>query len=152
MRILKYMIFLVAVLAFMVFMGHKETLSPEETLVIAEFENFSEQEQTTPPVIASEIPPTPPLPATTTPPVITQTPQTPTTTPTPFVPSLPNGTVIEDSVNVRSGPGLDFPVVTQLYMDDQVFLGELVNEWYQLTIEGRKLYINAEFVIKTPTQ
>lgn len=146
MRILKYMIFLVAVLAFMVFLGHKETLSPEETTAIVDFQNMVAREQTTPVAAASESPVIGQI--STAPPSATSSSE-----PIAFLDrTIPNGTVLEDSVNVRSAPGLDFPVVTQLYKGDRVIIGENVNGWYELLLDGRKYYISADFVSLSPIQ
>lgn len=147
MRILKYMIFLVSVLAFMVFLGHKETLTVDETLAIAEFEKQEILLQQAPIAAASENP----LPGNT-----SGTPSVDGTTPphteTVLTRTIPNGTVLEDSVNVRSGPGLDFPVVTQLYKGDQVIVGENINGWYELQLNGRRFFVSAEWVSVSPTQ
>lgn len=148
MKILKYMIFLVAVLSFMVFFGHKETLSPEESLAITEFEDLTAQNSTTP-VAAAD--PTPGAGSTTSAGSQPQTSPATDTTPL-YLKTTPNGTVLEDSVNVRSGPGLDFPVVTQLYKGDQVILGNNFNGWYELNLDGRKYYISADFVLMAPVQ
>ena len=151
MRILKYMIFLVAVMAFMVFFGHKETLSPEETLAITEFEHQSAFRSQTP--VAGEEPvPGPPTTVTTTGTTTATRTTSPTRTASFLNQTTPNGTVLEDAVNVRSGPGLDFPVVTQLYRGDQDVLGSNVNGWYELHLQGRKYYISSEWVTLTPIQ
>lgn len=151
MRILKYMIFLVAVMAFMVFFGHKETLSPEETLAITEFENQAAFRPQTP--VAGEDPiPGAPTTLPTTGAAATTGSTLPAQTDSFLNRTTPNGSILEDSVNVRSGPGLDFPVVTQLYKGDPVILGRTINGWYELLLQGRKYYISTEWVTLTPIQ
>lgn len=144
MRILKYMIFLVTILAFMVFLGHKEALSPEETLAIAEFQNQADSISTTPFAAASETPGTGQTPSSTT---------TSSKEPSTLVEqTIPNGTVLEDSLNVRSGPGFEYPVVTQLYKGDAVIIGENHDGWLELLLNGRVFYVSAEFISLSPIQ
>lgn len=153
MRALKYLAFFLAVFAFMVFFGHQEKLDPTETLAITEFEAKVALDNSSPVAVASETPVTP---------ILTQpgTVTVPSTTPQPSsvpagpvtVPTVANGEILEDSVNVRSGPGLDFPVVTQLYRWDKVILGQQNNGWFELYIDGHKYYVNAEFAVLNPVQ
>lgn len=149
MRILKYMVFLVAILAFMVFLGHEETLSPEETLAIAEFQKYVANEAknnvaNTKEAVASETHSTGQNPSSNT--IASNKPHSL------LDQTIPNGTVLEDSLNVRSGPGLDYPVVTQLYKGDAVIIGENHSGWYELLLDGLIFYISAEYVTLSPVQ
>lgn len=148
MRALKYLAFFLAVFSFMVFFGHQETLNANEALAISEFEARSAQEAAQPVQVASETP-APPLTFVSTQPA---TPTSTGTSATGAIPSTYNGQILEDSVNVRSGPGLDYPVVTQLYKWDPVILGSLANGWFELYIDGHKYYISAEFAALNPVQ
>ena len=148
MRALKYLTFLVAIFAFMVFFGHKDTLAPDESSAITQFETQVAIEQAQPVEVVSKTPGAP---------SITEPSTVPTTsTPLPLtsttIPTIVNGEILEDSVNVRSGPGLDFPVVTQLYRWDQVVLGEQVDGWFELFMDGHKYYVSSEFVVLSPVQ
>lgn len=148
MRALKYLAFLLAVFAFMVFFGHQEKLDAAEAIAITEFEARVAQEDAQPLAVVSENlktptatqPSTVPVPSTTTPATGTA------------VPTVVNGEILEDSVNVRSGPGLDFPVVTQLYRWDKVILGQQKNGWFELYIDGHKYYVSSDFAVLNPVQ
>lgn len=145
MRALKYLAFLVAVFAFMAFARFQETLTPNESMALEQFNKKVAIEESAQ-AVASEVP--------------TPGPVTPSTTPAVAQPDappepaddepLPNGYVLEDVVNVRRGPGLDYPVITQLYKWDEVVLGELVNDWYEIFIDGEKLYISADYAALNP--
>lgn len=150
MRALKYLAFLVAIFAFMVYFGHQDKLDPAESMAITEFEAQVANEKSQPLELVSKTP----APSSATGPTPLTVPAT--TIPIPLtsagIPTTINGEILEDSVNVRSGPGLDFPVVTQLYRWDQVILGEQVDGWFELYIDGHKYYISAEFAALNPVQ
>lgn len=144
MRFLKYMIFLVAILASMVFLGHEETLTPEETSLIAEFQNPAANKSNTSMAVALETENAGQNPTSTT---------TASSQPVSLLDqTIPNGTVLEDLLRVRSGPGLDYPVITHLYKGDAVIIGKNLNGWYELLLDGRILYISADYVSHSPIQ
>jgi|LSQX01.1.fsa_nt_gb hypothetical protein len=144
MRILKYMIFLVAILAFMVFLGHEEALSPTETTAIADFQTEVLPEENTKADVVTE--------KNNTGNNSSSTSTASTKTPSFLDKKIPNGTVLEDFLHVRSGPGLNHPVITQLYKGDAVIIGENHNGWYELLLDGRILYVFAEYVSLSPIQ
>lgn len=145
MRALKYLAFLVGVFAFMVFASFKETLTPDESMALDQFNNQVALEERVQ-AVASE----------------GQTPSgsvNPTSSPIVTGPSTPgevagqlnpNGYILEDNVNVRRGPGLDYSVVTQLYKWDEAVLGELENGWYEIFIDGETFYISSDFAALNP--
>ena len=147
MRGLKYLAFLVGVFAFMAFASFQETLTPDETLALSQFEKQVANEQRTE-AVASEAPtPGAPSPSTTTPGLTL--PVEPSVPLQPEAP-LPNGYILEDNVNIRTGPGLDYPVVLMLYKWDDAVLGNLENGWYEIFIDGEKLFISADFAALNP--
>ncbi len=57
------------------------------------------------------------------------------------------GVVLEDNLNVRTGPGTDYPVAGMLYRNDEVqLLGEAAEGWWKIDHEGRISYVSAEFI------
>ena len=154
MRALKYLAFLLAVFAFMVFFGHQEKLDPTESIAITEFEARVAQENAQPIAVVSENLKTPGVTQPTNVTVPSTTAAATVTTPPAMtgIPTIANGEILEDSVNIRSGPGLDFPVVTQLYRWDKVILGEQSNGWFELYIDGHKYYVSSDFAVLNPVQ
>lgn len=145
MRALRYLAFLVAVFAFMAFASFQENLTPDEALALDQFNKLVEREERAQ-AVASEVPtPGTVVPSTT--PVATEP-----ATPVEVIEEKPrpNGYILEDNVNVRRGPGLDYPVVTQLYKWDEAVLGELLNGWYEIFIDGETLYVSDDFAALNP--
>lgn len=146
-RVLTYIGFFALVFSFMVFFGHKEKLAATEMAKVEQFE--ARLQNNAPIALASseetpvEVTPTEePVHFPTTDEVIVES-----SNPVSTLPQAPaNGEVLEDSVNVRSGPGLDYPVVRQMYRWDQVTLGESINGWVEIFIDGQKFYISQDFV------
>ncbi|KAF5064285.1 hypothetical protein DSECCO2_285740 [anaerobic digester metagenome] len=132
-QVIKYTFFLVAVMAWMIVLGPKETLTAEEQSYVQEFIAQVDSEPAAPTQVASETV------------VPTMTEGTPS--------DLKYGIVLEDSVNIRKGPGVDFPAVMQLFKGNEVQLvEELVGGWWKVSINGTQLYIKSEFVsVKTMT-
>lgn len=137
MRALKYLAFFVAVFAFMVFARFEESLSPDENLALSQFQTQVSMENENASVVASEEP----------------TPGNTISANSTYTSSIkPNGYILEDSVNIRTGPSLDFPVVTQLYKWDEVALGTLTNGWYEIFLNGETLYVSSDFATLSPFQ
>lgn len=98
----------------------------------------------TPLVTPTETPTPGPTPTATETPVPTPTPtSTPTFTPTPFV------RVIAALANVRTGPGVDYPVVTQLPGETEITVVGRIPEgtWLQICcVNGESVWISADVV------
>ncbi len=119
-RTLKYVFFLVAVMAWMIVLGPKETLTAEEQLYLTEFTAQLDAPSAAPVQVASE---------------------------TPVVSDTQYGVILEDSVNLRTGPGVDFPAVGQLFKGNQVtIVNQLVGGWTKIAFEGTQYYISSEFI------
>lgn len=131
----KYLIFLVAVMAWMIILGPKETLTAQEQLYVQEFIAQAEAEPAVPQQVVSETPITPAAPS------------VPNTSDTPSDASPAYGIIIEDSVNVRTGPGLDYRAVMHLFKGNEVQLvQEVPGGWWKISINGSLYYIKSEFV------
>lgn len=139
---LKYLIFLVAVMAWMIVLGPKETLTAEEQLYVQEFTAQAEAEPAVPTQVVSETP------------VVPVTPTAPSTAPAvtgnaaaPSDSAVTYGIILEDSVNVRSGPGLDYRAVMHLFKGNEVTLvQEMPGGWWKIAVNGSLYYIKSEFV------
>lgn len=119
-RTLKYIVFLAVVMAWMIVLGPKETLTAEEQKYVQEFIAELEPQPAQPTQVASE---------------------------TPIASSTQYGVIIEDNVNVRQGPGLDFTAVGQLFKGDEVELvSEIVGGWWKINLEGAFYYVKSDFV------
>lgn len=119
-RTLKYIVFLAVVMAWMIVLGPKETLTAEEQKYVQEFIAELEPQPAQPTQVASE---------------------------TPIASSTQYGVIIEDNVNVRQGPGLDFTAVGQLFKGDEVELvSEIVGGWWKITLDGAFYYVKSDFV------
>lgn len=60
------------------------------------------------------------------------------------------GIVLEDNLNVRSGPGIDYPVAGMLFRNDRIQLLEKTAEgWWKIQFNDRISYVNAEFIAPT---
>lgn len=119
-RTLKYIVFLAVVMAWMIVLGPKETLTAEEQMYVQEFIAELESQPAQPTQVASE---------------------------TPIASSTQYGVIIEDNVNVRQGPGLDFTAVRQLFKGDEVELvSEIVGGWWKINLEGAFYYVKSDFV------
>lgn len=57
------------------------------------------------------------------------------------------GYVLEDNVNVRTGPGLDFSIAGRLYRNEEIkLLEELPSGWWKIDYAGRSCYVSSEFI------
>lgn len=128
----------------MVFFGHKEALSPTEAIDIETFQNQASSDTNTSVPTDSETPST------------EQTLSSTTTSGyesrTLLEQTIPNGTVLEDFLHVRVGPGLEYTVITQLYKGDPVIIGENHNGWLELLLDGRIFYVSDEYISLSPSQ
>lgn len=126
---LKYIVFLVAVMAWMILLGPKDTLTANEELYVQEFIAQLESEPKAPTQLASEVPPT------------QITPDAPVSS------NIKYGIINENSVNVRTGPGTDYPIARQLFQGNEV---ELVEEmdggWWKISLEDSLFYVKNDFV------
>ena len=127
----------------MVFFGHKEALSPTEAIDIETFQNQASSDTNTSGAVSET----------------TSTRQTSSSTTTSGYESrtlleqtIPNGTVLEDFLHVRVGPGLEYTVITQLYKGDPVIIGENHNGWLELLLDGRIFYVSDEYISLSPSQ
>lgn len=60
------------------------------------------------------------------------------------------GVVLEDNLNVRTGPGTDFPVAGMLYRNDEIrLLEETPQGWWKIEYNGRLSFVSAEFIAPT---
>ncbi len=57
--------------------------------------------------------------------------------------AVKTGLVNADLLNVRSGPGLDFPPVAQLQRDSQVVILETNNEWDRI---GDNRWVYSDYI------
>lgn len=133
---LKYIIFLVAVMAWMIILGPKETLTANEEQYVQEFIAQLDSEPVTANELASEVTPT----------------QTTSNTSTvsdnnPVQSNTKYGIINENSVNVRTGPGLDYPAVRQLFQGDEVELvEEVAGSWWKIAIQESLYYVKNDYV------
>lgn len=113
-------------MAWMIVLGPKETLTAEEQLYLTEFTAQLEAQPADPVQVASE---------------------------TPIASDVQYGIVMEDNVNVRTGPGVDFPAALQLFKGDEVqIVSELVGGWTKIRINEVNYYMSSEFItIRTMT-
>lgn len=126
---LKYIVFLVAVMAWMILLGPKDTLTANEELYVQEFIAQLESEPKEPTQLASEVPPA------------QITPDSPVSS------NIKYGIINENSVNVRTGPGLDYPIARQLFQGDEVELvEEVVGGWWKISNEESLFYVKNDFV------
>lgn len=107
-------------MAWMIVLGPKETLTAEEQLYLTEFTAQLDAPSAAPVQVASE---------------------------TPIVSDIQYGIILEDSVNVRTGPGVDFPAVRQLFKGNEVeIVNELVGGWTKISFEGTQFYVSSDFI------
>lgn len=64
------------------------------------------------------------------------------------------GTITSDSsLNVRSGPGRDYDVITKVSNDVTLAItGETDNGWYQVQVDGKTGFVSGEYVDAEPAQ
>lgn len=144
---LKYIVFLVAVMAWMILLGPKDTLTANEELYVQEFiaelesepikdnqlvEESSTQTEAPPTQVASEDSPT----------------QTASeVSPTQVASNIKSGIINENSVRVRTGPGIDYEIARLLFQGNEV---ELVEEmdggWWKIILNDSFFYVKSDYV------
>lgn len=57
------------------------------------------------------------------------------------------GAVLEDGLNVRTGPGIDYPIYGMLNRTDEVqLLAEMPGGWWKIALDGYAYYVKSEFI------
>lgn len=144
---LKYIVFLVAVMAWMIVLGPKDTLTANEELYVQEFiaelesesiedsqlvEESSTQTEAPPTKVASEVSPNQ---------------GDSEVSATQVASNIKYGIINENSVRVRTGPGIDSEIARLLFQGNEV---ELVEEmdggWWKIILDGTFFYVKNDFV------
>lgn len=139
---LKYIVFLVAVIAWMIVLGPKDTLTANEELYVQDFiaelesdpikDNQFGEESSTKTDVASEGSPNQ---------------GDSEGSPNQVASNIKYGIINENSVNVRTGPGLDYPIARQLFQGDEVeLIEEMDGGWWKISIEESFFYVKSDFV------
>lgn len=133
---LKYVVFLVAVMAWMIILGPKETLTAGEQVYVQEFIAQLDSEAETSNEVAFEGTPT------------KNTSNTSTVSENnPAQTNMRYGIINENSVNVRTGPSTDYPALQQLFQGDQVELVEEVDGgWWKIVIQESFYFVKNDYV------
>lgn len=119
-RSLKYIFFLTAVLAWMIVLGPKETLSAEEQIYLNEFVAQTEIENSSQSQVAADVP---------------------------LASGNQFGIVLDDGLKVRTGPGVEYPAIMMLYRNDEVqLLEQTAGGWWKILINGSEYYVKSEYV------
>lgn len=111
---------LVAVLAWMIFSGHKESLSAKEVASIQEFDRIVAANAKAPVAVASEAP---------------------------VAHSVQTGIIADNQVRLRVGPGTDQTVALLLNQGDQVELVEKTADgWWKVRYNGGYYFVHGDWV------
>lgn len=117
---LKYIFFLTAVMTWMIVLGPKEGLSAQEQIYLQDFVAQTEMESSPNAQVAAEVP---------------------------ISSGIQYGIVLEDGLNVRSGPGTEYPSVMMLYQDSEVQLVEQVpGGWWKILVDTNNYYVKSEYI------
>lgn len=117
---LKYIFFLTAVMTWMIVLGPKESLSAQEQIDLQTFVAQTEMESSPNAQVATEVP---------------------------MSSGIQYGIVLEDGLNVRSGPGTEYPSVMMLYQNTEVQLvEELPGGWWKILVDATNYYVKSEFI------
>lgn len=107
-------------MAWMILLAPKENLSAAEQVYLQEFVAQTEQESGPQSQIATEIP---------------------------ISSGIQYGVVLEDGLYVRTGPGIEFPAVRMLYVNNEVQLVEQIpTGWWKIKVDGNEYYVKSEFI------
>ena len=60
-----------------------------------------------------------------------------------------------DSLNLRAGPGTNYPLIGKLLQDEKVTIVDSIGEWYQVKVERPNLlyrgYVSRDYIAVLPT-
>lgn len=139
---LKYIVFLVAVIAWMIVLGPKDTLTANEELYVQDFiaelesdpikDNQFGEESSTKTDVASEGSPNQ---------------GDSEGSPNQVASNKKYGIINENSVRLRTGPGTDFTIVGHLFQGNKVeLIEEMDGGWWKISIEESFFYVKSDFV------